>query len=144
MAYCENYTKEGWLNICKAKHLILIFEDLSNRYRKSYLNSLPWILIPGVHHFLLINLCLAERNGFDFLLFVFFGSPPFLFTSDLLARSRCSLFLTGYLCCKALSLSIRIQRIINIRKSTNRLKKSWIVSMMWRMLQKRASRECNK
>ena len=41
MGYCKNYTKEGWLNICKAKHLVLIFEDLSNRYRKSYLNSLP-------------------------------------------------------------------------------------------------------
>ena len=66
--------------------------------------------------------------------------PPFLFNSNLLTCSRCSLILAGCLCCTALSLSIRMKRIINIRKSTNRLKKSWIVSMMRRMLRERASR----
>ena len=74
--FCENYTN-GWLNACKAKHssktcsrydqLKFNFWMQANKYRKSHLNNLPWILIPGVHHFLLDNLCLAERNGFGFL-----------------------------------------------------------------------------
>ena len=71
------------------------------------------------------------------MVLVFFPFP--VFTSTLLTCSRCSLFPTGCLCCTTLPFSIRIQKIIKIRKSTNRLKKSWIVSMMWRVLQERAN-----
>ena len=114
-----------------------IFLRLIQKIQKKLLKQLT-LLIPAAHHFLLDNLCLVEWNDFWFSSVCLLS--PFLFAFAPLTCSRCSLFPTGCLCCKALSLSIRIQRIISVRKSTNRLKKSGIESMMWRVLQKRASR----
>ena len=51
---------------CRSDQLKFNFWMLANKYRKSHLNSLLWILTPGVHHFLLVNLCLAECNDFGF------------------------------------------------------------------------------
>ena len=71
---CQNVVMNILRQVLVFQKLLMYFNNLSNWYRRRFLNSIPCFISPGVHHFLWDDSCYAERNGFRCPLFVV---PPY-------------------------------------------------------------------